>query len=443
VSVTDRFFDAGGDSIRAIYLVGEAVARGLPLTARDVYDDQTIRGMAVRIDAAAAREPLPVRATQAGLGAATRPVVIDLPGSWAEPAGAELDRVEVEGAQPDELLPDGSRGRAGLTVTGRGDRTELTADPLLWDDRALAELVARVRPRLASAAGRGAEQEDAAAQDGAATPGAAIRVPLAVQAVTVLADQLEDPGHAAYGTTPLDLAVAAVLAALAAGSSARSSAAPPDPAPAEPPSVRLLVTDIGLPADEPGSGRNAVPAAVAMAVPPGGWADAGQLIQQAKAAVADARSTARAWAAGALSGREAIPEVALRLLPLPAGARLADAGIAAPPDLGRTDARAPDAAAPDTAAPAERGPGHVRTVIVAAGAELVVVPASAERRAGAQALGARVAEQLLRLAAHCRATGPVYSPADFPDADLDEAGLARLLDRIGVAPGGSQAGGPA
>jgi hypothetical protein len=274
-----------------------------------------------------------------------------------------------------------------------------------------------------------------------------------MQAVAVLADQPEDSGHAAYGTTPLDLAVAAVLAALAAGSSAGSSessagssAAPPDPAPAEPPSVRLLVTDIGLAANEPGPGRNAVPAAVALAVPPGGWADAGQLIQQAKAAVADARSTARTWAAGALSGREAIPEVALRLLPLPAGARLADAGIAAPPDLGRTDARAPDAAvpdaaAPDAAAPAERGPGHVRTVIVAAGAELVVVPAAAERRAGALALGARVAEQLLRLAAHCRATGPVYSPADFPDADLDEAGLARLLDRIGVAPGGSQAGG--
>ena len=464
VSVTDRFFDAGGDSIRAIYLVGEAVARGLPLTARDVYDDQTIRGMAARIDAAAVREPLPVRTTWAGLGAATRPIVIDLPGSWAESAGAELNRAEGEGARPDELLPDGSRGRPGLAVTARGDRTELTADPLWWDDRALAELVARVRSRLARGPGHAPERSAAperdgpAEQHGATPPDTAVRVPLAAAAVTVLADQPEDPGHVAYGTTPLDLAVAAVLAALAAGSSAEPSPTAPDPGPAKPPSVRLLVADIGLPADGPGPGRNAVPAAVAVAVPLGGWTDAGQLIQQAKAAVRDARSTAHAWAAGALNGRAAIPDLALRLLPLPAGARLADAGVAPPPDPGWTGARGPDAGAPDTAAPdtgaqysgtqysgtpAERGPGHVRTVIVAAGAELVVVPASAQPRAEAQALGARVADQLLRLAAHCRATPPVYAPADFPDAGLDEAALARLLDRIGVAPGGSQAGGPA
>jgi amino acid adenylation domain-containing protein len=457
VSVTDRFFDAGGDSIRAIYLVGEAVARGLPLTARDVFDDQTIRGLAARIDAAAAREPRPAGAAASGLGAATRPVIIDLPGAWAGPAGAA----------PEEWRPDGRTDSAGLTVTGRGDRTEVTADPVRWDDRALAELAVRAGWCLAKAPGRTAERNDvaggavsdeAAVPDGAAG-GAAIRVPLAGPAIAALAAERDDPGHVAYGSAPLDLAVAAVLAALAAGSAVGPAAEAPGPAPAEPLSVRLLVTDIGPPADGAGSARNAVPAAVAMAVPPGGWADAGQLIQQAKGAVREARSAAPGWATRALSGRETIPEVALRLLPLPAGARLADAGIAPPDpdgtgtrapgavlrdaatqDSGTRDSATPGAATPGAAAPAERGPGAVRTVIVATGAELVVVPSTAAGRAAAEALAARVADQLLRLAVHCRATGPVYAPGDFPDAGLDEAGLTRLLDRIGVAPGGSQAG---
>jgi amino acid adenylation domain-containing protein len=53
VSVTDSFFDLGGDSIRAIYLVAQAATAGLAVTVRDVFAQQTVRAIAAAIDAGA------------------------------------------------------------------------------------------------------------------------------------------------------------------------------------------------------------------------------------------------------------------------------------------------------------------------------------------------------------------------------------------------------
>lgn len=50
VSVTDRFFDLGGDSIRAIHLVAEARRAGLPITVRDVFERQTVLELATMLD---------------------------------------------------------------------------------------------------------------------------------------------------------------------------------------------------------------------------------------------------------------------------------------------------------------------------------------------------------------------------------------------------------
>lgn len=46
VAVTARFFEIGGDSIRAIELVGAARDRGIPLSGRMLFDQQTIRAIA-------------------------------------------------------------------------------------------------------------------------------------------------------------------------------------------------------------------------------------------------------------------------------------------------------------------------------------------------------------------------------------------------------------
>ncbi len=50
VSVTDRFFDLGGDSIGAIHLVAEARRVGLPIAVRDVFERQSVRALAAMLD---------------------------------------------------------------------------------------------------------------------------------------------------------------------------------------------------------------------------------------------------------------------------------------------------------------------------------------------------------------------------------------------------------
>ncbi|MFI5567669.1 amino acid adenylation domain-containing protein, partial [Streptomyces sp. NPDC051740] len=60
VSVTDGFFDLGGDSIMSIQLVGRARQRGLVLTARDVFEQRTVEGLAAvaaRAGSGATEEP--------------------------------------------------------------------------------------------------------------------------------------------------------------------------------------------------------------------------------------------------------------------------------------------------------------------------------------------------------------------------------------------------
>lgn len=51
VSATERFFDLGGDSIRAIQLASLARQAGMPLSVRDVFAHQTVRELAARVDA--------------------------------------------------------------------------------------------------------------------------------------------------------------------------------------------------------------------------------------------------------------------------------------------------------------------------------------------------------------------------------------------------------
>ncbi|MEV0177421.1 amino acid adenylation domain-containing protein, partial [Streptomyces sp. NPDC050803] len=60
VSAADGFFDLGGDSIMSIQLVGRARQQGLVLTARDVFEQRTVEGLAAvaaRAGSTAAEEP--------------------------------------------------------------------------------------------------------------------------------------------------------------------------------------------------------------------------------------------------------------------------------------------------------------------------------------------------------------------------------------------------
>ncbi len=160
------------------------------------------------------------------------------------------------------------------------------------------------------------------------------------------------------------------------------------------------------------------PAAVTRAVPFGrpeeadGEAGIAASVQSAKAALSSA-DLITAWASP-----DDVPDIVLRVLPLDAGAALVDAGAALLPG---------------------------RVVIVVAGAD-VIVQADPAARPGANTgpadladvldeadLADRLARDLELIVAHCRQAGPVYSPADFPDAGLDEDTLSRLLQRINPA----------
>jgi amino acid adenylation domain-containing protein len=391
VSVTDRFFEVGGDSIRAIYLVGEAAERGLQLTARDVFENPTVRGLAAL---ARPQESLPVRAVAGGLAGGTAPTVVRLanPSPWPPDAG--LTGI---------TTPPGWVSFPGLDVTFRRDGIEIAADPLRCDDRALCELAAAI-------AATGADTPAPGLRPATGVPAVgAVRVRLANLVAAALAGDTGDGRqvHDAYGTQPLHLAAAAVLRALAAYPDGLESAGPA--AAAHDPAV--LITEACLPPPERNGARQALPVALSLAgASAAGWDDPEILLQATKAHVTRAQRAAARWTAEALAGTTPVPDVVLRLLPLPACATVIDAGT------GTRDGQAAGG----------------RIVILLAGTELLVVPSSPTRRAQAGALASRVADALERLVAHCRASAPVYTPDDFPDAGLDGPALARLLARLGV-----------
>jgi non-ribosomal peptide synthetase component F len=76
---------------------------------------------------------------------------------------------------------------------------------------------------------------------------------------------------------------------------------------------------------------------------------------------------------------------------------------------------------PDGARVTAVGGAGTRVLVTLAGHRIVVTGAAAPD------LAARVGDELTRLTDHCRATEPVYSAADFPDAGLDDATMAGLL----------------
>ncbi|WP_329218546.1 amino acid adenylation domain-containing protein [Streptomyces sp. NBC_01485] len=66
VGIDDRFFDLGGDSIVSIQLVSRARAAGLKITPRDVFERQTVEGLAL---VATESDQTPVEEAGAGTGA--------------------------------------------------------------------------------------------------------------------------------------------------------------------------------------------------------------------------------------------------------------------------------------------------------------------------------------------------------------------------------------
>src|SRR5579863_9798 len=308
---------------------------------------------------------------------------------------------------------------AGSRCAGRATR-ELTADPARCDDRSLGRLatflansgggpavghVSGQEGAVGHVSGQGGAVGHVSGQEGAvghvsgqegavrhvsgqgstaptSGPGAvfppdAVRLRLSQAAA---ASQAEFPSpdatvHDAYGTRPLDLAAAAVFRAL--GQEGKQPAivladcgAGPVPAEAGQHSIPVQAS-IPVCAEAPGELLQATKAALSAAAkaavgaagattagpagasanagPAGGSADAGPAGGSADAGPAG--GSADAGGAGASAGAWAqMPRITLRLLPLPPGAELADPGT---------------------------GPFPDRTVVVLAGADLLVVPAAA------------------------------------------------------------------
>jgi amino acid adenylation domain-containing protein len=386
VSATASFFEAGGDSITAIQVVAEARARGLTFSAIELFEQQTIR----RLAAIAARGP------------AARPG--DRPGGTVAPVAVRLavrDAGAARATLDGPAAPPGWDCDGGVQVRWRDDEVELTADPARCDDASLGRLTAFLAEHGGLRATPG--PDDAGTGTDRAGPPGAVRLRLSPAAAAGLA---EFPGHDAsvhdaYGTRPLDLAAAAVFHALGQDG--------------ERPAIVLAGCGAGpVPA---GAGQHSVPAQVSIPV---FTPEPGELLQATKAAIAAAGDSAAGPAGASADAWTPMPRITLRLLPLPPGAELADPGTGPLPD---------------------------RTVVVLTGPDLLVVPAAAGERAAAgtdperpaaaeapadaRAFAERIRAALELLVRHCAASAPVYSPGDFPEAGLDDATLARLLDRIG------------
>src|SRR5579863_5090044 len=375
---------------------------------------------------------------------------------------------------------------AGSRCAGRATR-ELTADPARCDDRSLGRLATFLAnsgggPAVGHVSGQEGAVGHVSGQEGAvghvsgqegavrhvsgqgstaptSGPGAvfppdAVRLRLSQAAA---ASQAEFPGpdatvHDAYGTRPLDLAAAAVFRAL--GQEGKQPAivladcgAGPVPAEAGQHSTPAQAS-IPVCAEAPGELLQATKAALSAAAkaavgaagattagPAGASANAGPAGGSADAG--GAGGSADAGGAGASAGAWAqMPRITLRLLPLPPGAELADPGTGPFPDrtvvvLAGADLLVVPAAAAgepsDPAAAVAQSAGAAAAVAQSAGAAAAVGKASTAVRAFAE----HIRDALELLAGHCAASRPVYSPGDFPEAGLDDAALARLLDRIG------------
>src|SRR5579859_1881286 len=497
VSATVSFFEAGGDSITAIQVVAEARARGLSFSVIELFEQRTIRRLAAVATRGPASRP-PGGAERARIGGAVAPVVVKLTVRDAAAARAALDG---------PAAPAGWDCHGGVQVRWQGDEAELTADPARCDDRSLGRLATFLAnsgggPAVGHVSGQegavgcvsgqegavghvsGQEgavghvsgQEGAvghvSGQEGAVRhvsgqgstaptsgPGAvfppdAVRLRLSQAAA---ASQAEFPSpdatvHDAYGTRPLDLAAAAVFRAL--GQEGKQPAivladcgAGPVPAEAGQHSIPVQAS-IPVCAEAPGELLQATKAALSAAAkaavgaagattagPAGASANAGPAGGSADAG--GAGGSADAGGAGGSAGAWAqMPRITLRLLPLPPGAELADPGTGPFPDwtvvvLAGADLLVVPAAAvgepSDPAAAVAQSADPAAAVAQSAGAAAAVGKASTAVRAFAE----HIRDALELLAGHCAASRPVYSPGDFPEAGLDDAALARLLDRIG------------
>lgn len=385
VSVTAGFFEAGGDSITAIGVVTQARARGMHLTTRDLFEHHTIRRLAA-IAAADRTEPLPAGPVRAGLGGAVAPVVVRL---------AVPDTAAARAALTGPDAPEDWTCQDGVRLRWQEAEAELTADPASCDDRSLA-WIASFLAASGTAGSKQAAVTQARAEGGALA--AVIRLTLTADVARALA---EFPGrdssvHDTYGTRPLDLAVAAVFDALGTGAQATGPA--------------VLIADCTAWLTPSALGQHAMPGVARFTGPAAqDRPDPADLLRIAKTAVHAARDSAASWMVAALADQTEMPGTVLRLLPLPPGALLADPGTGGP-----------------------SGPLAGRTVVVLAGEELLVCPAGPDDVTGsATRFAERIRAALELLVGHCKADKPVYRPSDFPDAHLDDATLARLLDRIG------------
>jgi hypothetical protein len=160
------------------------------------------------------------------------------------------------------------------------------------------------------------------------------------------------------------------------------------------PGGQVLLADAGDGGPEAEIGRPARPALLRLDPLPG---DPGELVRAVQAAL-------RAAGKAAPEGPEA---VGLRVIELPDGAAGTEVG----------------------------GPAGRPTVTLAADRVVITGPAEA-------GLAERVRDRLVELVEYCRSAEPVYSELDFPDAGLDDAGVAALLSSMGIGPGGSDPGEP-
>jgi hypothetical protein len=91
-------------------------------------------------------------------------------------------------------------------------------------------------------------------------------------------------------------------------------------------------------------------------------------------------------------------------------------------------------------------PDAVAVTDLGASAQRVVVTFAADRviltGPGGAGLAERVRDRLVDLVTHCRGAEPVYSELDFPDAGLDDSGVAALLSSMGIGPADAPSGGP-
>ncbi|MDX3419107.1 condensation domain-containing protein, partial [Streptomyces sp. MD20-1-1] len=134
IGTTDRFFDRGGDSIRAVAVVGALRGRGYSLSVRDVFEQRTAAGLAALIDS---------RPRLVGAARATAPFTLIGEADRARvPAGAvdayPLGQVQL--GMVAELMAGNSRNNYHTVISKR-----------IKDDRPFDEEALRAAVRAVSA----------------------------------------------------------------------------------------------------------------------------------------------------------------------------------------------------------------------------------------------------------------------------------------------------